>query len=366
MISAPDNLKAGAGNREVRLDWQAVDNADRYLVFFASEANFDPLNIGAYRDGDWQQAKQPPFTVSGLDNGTTYYFVITAVRSGKESDASARVSATPSRPSAPLNVSAAETLMVELINQARFNPSAEATRFGIDLNEGLTPGTLSNERRPPLAYNELLMFAARTHSQWMLDTDTFSHSGAANSSVTDRIAAEGYTLSGSWTAGENISVSGASRRPDPVNAVISQHQGLFKSPGHRVNILNAGYRELGVGQRSGEFTFSSGAFPSSMISQNFARHGSDYFVSGVVYRDSDNNGRYSAAEGVEGVTVSVGDASTTSGAAGAYTIARPKGTYNVAAFGDDIGLTTDSVTLNNRNKKLDIIINGTNAQLTVW
>ncbi|WP_052480936.1 CAP domain-containing protein [Gilvimarinus agarilyticus] len=349
------------------LDWLPVSGAEAYEVFYASEAGIAPENIGAYRDGDWQSVAQPPLTISGLSNQKTYYFVVAATLGDNAGDVSSELSATPSQPSAALSVSAGEAMMLELVNRARFAPAAEASRFGIDLNEGLAPGTLSAEQRPPLAYNELLIRAARGHSQWMLDTDTFSHTGVADSSAAERIAAEGYSLSGSWAAGENISVSGASSTPDVTAAAISQHQGLFESPGHRQNILNSGYRELGVGQRVGEFEFEGyGALPSSMITQKFARHGSDYFVSGVVYRDDDNNGRYSAGEGIGNVTVSVGDASTMTNGAGAYTIARSSGGYTVAAFGPGVDLVSDVVTLSNANKKVDVIVSGSSSQLQQW
>ena len=45
-----------------------------------------------------------------------------------------------------------EQLMVELIT-ARANPAAEAARLGIDLNEGLTAGTISTAAKQPLAIN---------------------------------------------------------------------------------------------------------------------------------------------------------------------------------------------------------------------
>ena len=37
---------------------------------------------------------------------------------------------------------ALEQMLLELINRARLDPAAEAARFGIDLNEGLAPGTI--------------------------------------------------------------------------------------------------------------------------------------------------------------------------------------------------------------------------------
>src|SRR5262245_55336620 len=47
----------------------------------------------------------------------------------------------------------AEQLMLEVINRARANPTAEAARYSIDLNEGLAPGTISAAPKRPLAFN---------------------------------------------------------------------------------------------------------------------------------------------------------------------------------------------------------------------
>src|SRR5690348_8717241 len=68
-----------------------------------------------------------------------------------------------------------EQYLVELINRGRANPTAEATRYGTDLNEGLNPGRISATPKQPLAINPLLTDAARKHSQWMIDNDIFSH-----------------------------------------------------------------------------------------------------------------------------------------------------------------------------------------------
>ena len=69
--------------------------------------------------------------------------------------------------------SAHEQYLVELINRGRANPSAEATRWGTALNEGLPAGTISTTPKQPLAINPYVTDAARKHSQWMIDTDNF-------------------------------------------------------------------------------------------------------------------------------------------------------------------------------------------------
>ncbi len=44
-----------------------------------------------------------------------------------------------------------EQYLLELINRGRLDPPAEAARYGIDLNQGLAPGTITTEPKQPLA-----------------------------------------------------------------------------------------------------------------------------------------------------------------------------------------------------------------------
>src|SRR5437762_2409230 len=54
----------------------------------------------------------------------------------------------------------AEQYLIELVNRARANPTAEAALFGISLNEGLTAGTISATAKQPLAINPYLVTGA--------------------------------------------------------------------------------------------------------------------------------------------------------------------------------------------------------------
>jgi serralysin len=65
-------------------------------------------------------------------------------------------------------LSAAEQYLLELINQARLDPLAKAASLGIDLNQGLAPGTLTGTAKQVLAHNVILSQAAEGHSNWML------------------------------------------------------------------------------------------------------------------------------------------------------------------------------------------------------
>ncbi|MGH6930675.1 MAG: CAP domain-containing protein, partial [Dongiaceae bacterium] len=90
-----------------------------------------------------------------------------------------------------------EQYMLELINAARLDPAAAAALYGVNL------GSISAASKQPLAGNQLLTLAAEDHSQWMLDTDTFSHTGAGGSDPGDRMSDAGYAFTGAWTWGEN-------------------------------------------------------------------------------------------------------------------------------------------------------------------
>jgi Ca2+-binding RTX toxin-like protein len=244
------------------------------------------------------------------------------------------------------NVTAQEQLMLELINRARLEPLAEAARLGIDLNQGLSPGTLNGASKQPLAMSEALVAASRQHSQWMLDTDTFSHTGAGGSSAGQRMTASGYAFTGNWTWGENISWTGTTGAINLGSAIMQQHDGLFRSSGHRTNILSDGFREIGVGQVRGAYQI----YDASMVTQSFARSGEALFVTGVVYVDSANDDRYGLGEGTGGVGISVGSAADVSSASGGYEIAFSGGAAAVmlGSVSLQLGATT-------RNVKLDLV-----------
>jgi uncharacterized protein YkwD len=123
-----------------------------------------------------------------------------------------------------------EQHILDLINAARANPAAEAARLGIDLNEGLAPGTISTAAKAPLVFDAHLNEAADAHSAWMLDTDTFSHTGANGSSPHDRMAAAGYLFKGHSEAGENIAAEWGSGVALDQAAADKLEADLFRSP----------------------------------------------------------------------------------------------------------------------------------------
>ncbi len=89
---------------------------------------------------------------------------------------------------------------------------------------------------PAVSLNGTLTNAADAHAQDMADNDYFSHTGLNGSDPGDRITAAGYR----WrTYGENI----AAGQRDAQQVMTA----WMNSSGHRANILNCNFAELGVG-----------------------------------------------------------------------------------------------------------------------
>ena len=84
--------------------------------------------------------------------------------------------------------------------------------------------------------DDRLQLTAEGHSQDMAINDYFSHNTPDGTTPWDRIRAQGYFYS---MAGENIAAGYAS----PESVV----QAWMNSDGHRANILNCGFKDIGVG-----------------------------------------------------------------------------------------------------------------------
>jgi Ca2+-binding RTX toxin-like protein len=258
-----------------------------------------------------------------------------------------------------MTITAGEQLLIELVNRARLDPAGEAARHGIALDQGLAAGTLAGTARQVLAPSALLAKAADAHSQWMLDNNVFSHTGAGGSTPSQRITAAGYTLGGSWTTGENLSWIGTTGTLDPDTAIVQQHGALFRSPGHRSNMLNATFREIGVAQVEGPFTWGAITYNASMVTEKFARSGSAVFVTGVAFDDADGDRFYDIGEGAAGVRFVAGGQTAVTADAGGYALAlAPAAGTAVRVIRDGKGQTV-RLDLAQGNVKLDALKDGT-------
>jgi serralysin len=229
--------------------------------------------------------------------------------------------------------SAHEQYLLELINAERGRVGAQALAFDGDLNE-----------------------ASEGHSQWMLATDTFSHTGSGGSSAGTRMTNAGYSFTGSWSWGENIAWATTRSPAGTQDEVLLLHTNLMNSSGHRANILNANYREVGLGFEVGDYGGREGAF----VTENFARSGSSVFLTGVAFDDMDGDRFYDVGEGLGGLTLTAvsntgATFTTTTYGSGGYDLVLPPATYTVTFSGAGIQTTSMQTTVGGSNVKLDLI-----------
>jgi hypothetical protein len=92
--AAPTNLSATAGDGQVSLSWTASSGAASYNIYRSTTS-------GSYSNPPIGSSTGTSYTDTGVTNGTTYYYVVTAVDSNGESGYSNEASATPQAPTAP-------------------------------------------------------------------------------------------------------------------------------------------------------------------------------------------------------------------------------------------------------------------------
>ncbi|MBE9136252.1 CAP domain-containing protein [Nodosilinea sp. LEGE 07088] len=116
---------------------------------------------------------------------------------------------------------------------------APMTQTDIPLAEELLRLVNAERQRvnlPPLVLNEQLTTAAQGHAQDMATSGRLSHAGSNGSTMRSRIDATQYDWS---TIGENVAFG-----QPTATAVMTA---WMNSPGHRQNILNPAFTELGIG-----------------------------------------------------------------------------------------------------------------------
>ena len=232
-----------------------------------------------------------------------------------------------------------EQYILECVNRARANPTAEGIRlatttdtrvtsaytyWGIDLNK-LKQQFAGYPVRPPMAFNAKLIVAARRHCNDMKAKNYQGHTGSDGSDPGKRISDAGYAAGGGW--GENVAAYSESAWHAHCGLNVDWGTQNQIDLGHRHNIMNfAGsdpvYVEVGIGAIAGA---GGGQVGPLIVAQDFSSPTSgDRFAVGVVYKDKNNNGFYDQGEGVSGVTI-------TPSTGGNYTVSSTSGGYAVPA-----------------------------------
>jgi uncharacterized protein YkwD len=97
---------------------------------------------------------------------------------------------------------------------------------------------------PPLIWNNDLEEAAKGHAKDMARQNYFSHESKDGRTMNTRIVTAGYIFKGwkRFMIGENIAFGQTS-----IPEVMA---GWFKSEGHCKNLMNAGFKEVGVAEQN--------------------------------------------------------------------------------------------------------------------
>jgi hypothetical protein len=168
--AAPTGLTAIAGNMQVALTWQASSGATSYNVKRAT------VNGGPHTQ--LANAASASYTDSGLTNGTTYYYVVSAVNSAGESTDSAQTSATPAGAAPDV------TITIDPTKTHAISPYIYGTNFG----SGVTSG-------PPL-----LTFDREGGNRWT----AYNWETNASNAGSDYLYENDAYLSSSTIAGEAV------------------------------------------------------------------------------------------------------------------------------------------------------------------
>ncbi|MDP2903835.1 MAG: DUF1566 domain-containing protein [Methylovulum sp.] len=93
-------IKATPGDSQITLQWAAVKKASNYGVCYATESIDNIKNCLNYANSDWPDTSNTSLKITGLSNGTKYYFRVLAENPTAILAVSATVAAIPNKTTA--------------------------------------------------------------------------------------------------------------------------------------------------------------------------------------------------------------------------------------------------------------------------
>ena len=293
---------------------------------------------------------------------------------------------------------AAEQYMLQLVNNARANPQAEAARLtslaqtdpilksavgsqGVNLT-AFNQLMNSYGPLPPLAFNTRLIQAALDHDVAMVSANSQVHSPTGyltDPSVAKASDGQVYygTGTGAWATGENIFAYSQAETGQSQQAFINYfYEGFmldWGNPGfgHLKSIMAPGpgeatptghpaYSEIGIGllenaQPTAPSTLNGLNVGPDVMTQEFGWKAGNAFLTGVAFADANGDHSYEIGEGLGGVTITAvgqggqGTYAVQTWSSGGYSLALPAGTYTVTATGNLAGPQTVTVTIGQDN-----------------
>ena len=331
--SAPTGVSATATIGQATISWAVVNGATSYNIYMATVAGVTKSNYLSLTDGMKHDAgTTSPYTHTGLIDGTTYYFVVTAVNSAGESIESAQVSATPTSYSISGTVSGA------------IQPGVTITVTNV-MNAPYTTATIGNGSYSVsgLANGDYTVTPSLTGYTFNPASRAVTITGGVNLTGQNFVAtvatAPTYTLTGvvtgPWVEGVKITLSGAGTGTTTTNSMgVYSFTGLLAGD-YTVTPSLAGY------------TYSPSA-PAVMVNANTMQSFTatsaiaSYSISGTVTETTAKTGTiYLRVYDANCTDCGTKAGTTIATAGGAYTIrGLQTGTYTVNAEMDTLGTGT--------------------------
>jgi hypothetical protein len=154
--AAPTSVQASPGNGQASISWTAIAGATSYNIYYATATGVTKTN------GTRIPNATSPAVVTSLTNGTTYYFVVTAVNANGESVESAEVSARPA--------TVANSLRVRVVNAYDANRPISGARVVLGDGTGalVSNATTASDGTATFTYppaNATVTVAVKTSAQ---------------------------------------------------------------------------------------------------------------------------------------------------------------------------------------------------------
>ncbi len=249
-------------------------------------------------------------------------------------------------------------LFIYDLNRARANPQQYAREHNLgQILDNVDPA-------PPLAVNDSLLASASFKAREMADFDYFAHESAVTGDQANRLAREaGYPLA-VWLGNDNNIESLAAGLDDPRAALrLLIHDGGEADAGHRWHLLATGpaawfwreMREIGAGYANNR----TATYRDYWAIHTGFRDADHPWITGVVFQDTNRNGRYDLAEGLQNVVVRSsgrGPPFVTTNAAGGFSIPALSGEHSLTVSGSRFAAqATSTVFVRDDNVEVDFL-----------
>lgn len=248
-------------------------------------------------------------------------------------------------------------LFLYLLNEARSDPAA------YQRTEGLTLDLSGVAKRPPLAWNAALQNSAQFHSVEMATNNYFAHQSAVTGQWPNaNVRAHGYNLP-SWFPSDNNYLESIGAGTNRTTAREGLRP-LIISDSHRNHLLgidafNADQREAGIGYAQN----AGSRFTNYWTVHATRTEPSPTFLTGVVFDDLNDNGRYDLNEGSAGIVVTVGASQTVTNEAGGWSLPVTVNQPHVVSFLTAGGKVSTKVDVGTENREVDVRVDSKTTRI---